>query len=141
MACRYDEDGDGVLTPTDLERLFTPLPDATPVWDACTSLLCAFSLALMASTSPSFPDNVALATGGGLPIDVFLGLWCLLLRYERTRTLYAVLQLGYWRAAQSLVRWVEPGAKGAGGERQTVHCCVVGQDGIGKVRVARRCEV
>ena len=138
-----------MLTPADLERLFTPLPDATPVWDACTSLLCALTLPLMTSTAPSYPDNVALAAGGGLPIDVFLGLWCLLLRYERTRTVYAVLQLGYWRAAQSLVRWVEPGTSSASsassasiasGERQTVHCCVVGKDGIGKVGVARGCD-
>ena len=119
-----------MLTPADLERLFAPLPDATPVWDSCTSLLCSSACEFTPSISPPYPDNVALTREGGLPVDVFLGLWSLLLRYERTRTVYAVLQLGYWRDAQSLVRWVE---SGEGSERQTVHCCVVGKDGIGKV--------
>ena len=120
-----------MLTAADLERLFLPLPDATPVWDACTSLLCWLLCCITPSIAPPYPDNVALTATGGLPIDVFLGLWCLLLRYERARTVYAVLQLGYWRDAQALGRWAEPGD-----ERQTVHCCVVGKDGIGKVGVA-----
>lgn len=58
------------------------------------------------SVSPPYPENVGLTKNGGLPIDVFLGLWFLVLRYECVRTVYSVLQLGYWKDYASLVRWV-----------------------------------
>lgn len=93
------------------------------------------------SVSPPYPENVGLAKNGGLPIDVFLGLWFLVLRYECVRTVYSVLQLGYWKDYASLVRWVKyrntGGVRGSDEkDRQVVHCCFVGKDRTGKVRVA-----
>ena len=96
--------------------------------------------------SPPYPENVGLTKNGGLPIDVFLGLWFLVLRYECVRTVYSVLQLGYWKDYTSLVRWVRyrktGGVRGSDEkDRQVVHCCFVGKDRTGKVRVVGRVGV
>lgn len=95
-----------MLTPDDLKALFAPLPDASPVWESCSSLLSCSRGGMRYSVSPPYPENVGLTQNGGLPIDVFLGLWFLVLRYECVRTVYSVLQLGYWKEYTSLVRWV-----------------------------------
>ena len=102
-------------------------------------LCCMLWMGSLNSLSPLFPDNVETTPSGGITYNTFVGLWSLLLRYESTLTLYTLLQLGYWKDYHVLIRWVKWEMKEElicskdQRDRRFVHCCVVGDDQVGKV--------
>ena len=85
------------------------------------------------SLTPAFPENVVTTPTGGISYNTFIGLWTLLLRYESTLTLYTLLQLGYWKDVHTLIRIIDKEQH----DRHLVHCCIIGDHGVGKVGMMR----
>ena len=114
------------------------------LYGSLAPLSCTLSFILsFSSLTPAFPENVVTTSTGGITYNTFIGLWTLLLRYESTLTLYTLLQLGYWKDVHTLIRLVESFSFSSfmyskeQHDRHLVHCCIIGDHGVGKVGLTR----